>query len=81
MYACMYGQHFQQNMDQPGKVGNPSRGQLNRKSVFFCVLVRENFVSRDGFGRPVPRFSPLILLTPEAESIWDSVGIPDENST
>ena len=24
----MYGQHFQQSMDQPGKVANPAHGQL-----------------------------------------------------
>ena len=25
----VYGQHFQQSTDQPGKVANPARGQLN----------------------------------------------------
>ena len=29
-YVCMYGHHISQNsMDQPGKVANPARGQLN----------------------------------------------------
>ena len=36
----MYGQHFQQSMDQPGKVANPARNQLNRESCFFPVPVR-----------------------------------------
>ena len=43
-------------MDQPGKVANPARGQLNRENgipLSPCVL--ENLVSRDGFSRPVPR--------------------------
>ena len=43
-------------MDQPVKVANPARGQLNRENnipLSPCVL--ENWVSRDGFSRPVPR--------------------------
>ena len=54
-------------MDQPGKVVNPARGQLNREhniSLSPCVL--ENLVSRDGFSRPVPR-QPAHLHT-QAES-------------
>ena len=27
-------------MDQPGKVGNPAGGQLNREHVFFLVPIR-----------------------------------------
>ena len=45
-------------MDQPGKVANPPRGQLNRENEYFPVPVRAwEFVSRDGFSRPVPRQS------------------------
>ena len=44
-------------MDQPGKVANPARGQLNMENNIplspWCVP--ENVVSRDGFSRPVPR--------------------------
>ena len=29
--VCMYGHHMYQSMDQPGKVANPARGQLNRE--------------------------------------------------
>ena len=39
-------------MDQPGKVANPARGQLNRENN---IPLPENLVSRDGFSRPVPR--------------------------
>ena len=37
-------------------VGNPARGHLNRKHVVsLSPLAPENLVSRDRFGRPVPR--------------------------
>ena len=55
-------------MNQPGKVANPARGQLNRKNVSLSALFApENLVSRDGFGSsPVPR-QPAHLYT-QAES-------------
>ena len=57
-----YGQHFQQkkSMDQPGKVANSARGQLNRKHAFsLSPFAPENLISRDRF---VPsHVSPLIL--------------------
>ena len=44
-------------MDKPGKVANPARGQLNGENEYISLLpfAPENVVSRDGFGRPVPR--------------------------
>ena len=55
-------------MDQPGKVANPARGQLNRKiNIPLSPHVPENLVSRDGFSRPVPR-QPAYLHT-QAESV------------
>ena len=39
MYVCMYGHHMQQSMDQPGKVANPARGQLNRGNEYSPVPV------------------------------------------
>ena len=54
-------------MDQPGKVANPARGQLNRENnIPLSPCVPENLVSRDGFSRPVPR-QPAHLYT-QAES-------------
>ena len=49
-----------QSMDQQGEVANPARGQLNRENEYFifpCLspFASENLVSRDAFGRPVPR--------------------------
>ena len=54
-------------MNQPGKVANPARGQLNRENnIPLSPCVPENLVSRDGFSRPVPR-QPAHLHT-QAES-------------
>ena len=48
---------YSKSMDQPGKVANPARGQLNRENEYFPVRVRawEFGVSRDRFSSPVPR--------------------------
>ena len=65
-------------MDQPGKVANPARGQLNRENnIPLSLCVPENLVSRDGFSRPVPR-QPAHLHT-QAESgayLRDSSRVP-----
>ena len=37
---CMYGHHICQSVDQPGKVTNSARGQLNRENEYFSVPVR-----------------------------------------
>ena len=51
----MYGHPVWQSMDQPGKVVNPARGQLNREnSIPLSPCVPENLVSRGRFSRPVP---------------------------
>ena len=59
MYKCIHvWSHIycSKSMDQPGKVANPARGQLNRENEYFPLpFVPENLVSRDGFGSPVPR--------------------------
>ena len=39
-YVCMYGDTYSKSKDQPGKVGSPARGQLNRKNEYFPVRVR-----------------------------------------
>ena len=65
-------------MDQPGKVANPARGQLNNENnIPLSPCVPENLVSRDGFSRPVPR-QPAHLHT-QAESgayLRDSSRVP-----
>ena len=43
-------------MDQPGKVADPARGQLNKENKFpLSPYAPEDLVSRDGFSRPVRR--------------------------
>ena len=32
--------HIAKSMDQPGKVANPARGQLNRENKYFPIRVR-----------------------------------------
>ena len=65
-------------MNQPGKVANPARGQLNREiNISLSAFTPENLVSRDGFGSPVPR-QPAHLHT-QAESgayLRDSSRVP-----
>ena len=36
----MYGHTYSKSMDQPGKVANPARDQLNRENEYFSVPVR-----------------------------------------
>ena len=65
MYVCMYGHHILQSMDQPGKVANPARGQLNREdNIPLSPCVPENLVSRDGFYTTIPVLStrPLPIV-------------------
>ena len=39
-HAYMYDRTYSKSMDQPGKVANPARGQLNRENEYFPVRVR-----------------------------------------
>ena len=55
MYVCMYGHTYSRSMDQPGKVANPSRGQLNRENEYFPVRVRAREV---GLARRVRQSRP-----------------------
>ena len=74
----MYGHTYSKSMDQPGKVANPARGQLNREiEISLSAFAPENLDSRDGFGSPVPR-QPAHLHT-QAESgayLRDSSRVP-----
>ena len=40
MYVCMYDHTDSKSMDQPGKVANPARGQVNRENEYFPIRVR-----------------------------------------
>ena len=65
-------------MDQPGKVANPARGQLNRENnIPQSPCVPENLVSRDGFSRPVPRQPPHLHSQAESGAyLRDSSRVP-----
>ena len=69
-------------MDQPGKITNPARGQLNRENEYFlsALFAPENLVSRDRFGSLVPR-QPAHLHTTQAVNLLIVItyhGIPPE---
>ena len=69
-------------MDQPGKVANPARGQLNRENnIPLSPCVPENLISRDGFSRPVPR-QPAHLHTQAKSGAYlrDSSRVPRRRS-
>ena len=40
MDVWMYGHTYGKSKDQPGKVANPARGQLNKENEYFPVPVR-----------------------------------------
>ena len=60
MYVCMYGHHIKQSMDQPGKVANPARGQLNREKKIPCPRACLRIWSRET-GSAVPSRVSLII--------------------
>ena len=39
-HICMYVHTYSKSMDQPGKVANPCRGQLNKENEYSSVRVR-----------------------------------------
>ena len=63
MYVCIYSHTYSKSMDQPGKVANRARGQLNReKNIFPCPRSRLRICSRET-GSAVPsRVSLLISI-------------------
>ena len=77
VYVCMVIT-YSKSMDQPGKVANPARGQLNRENnIPLSPCVPENLISRDGFSRPVPR-QPAHLHTQTESGAYlrDSSRVP-----
>ena len=53
--------YYSKCMDQPGKVADPARDQLNRENCI-SLSAPENLASRDGFGRSVSRVSLLLSI-------------------
>ena len=78
--VCMYSHTYSKSMDQPGKVANPARGQLNRKNEYsFCPRSRLRIWSRET-GSAIPSVSAYdIQLHTQAGSgtfLRDSSRIP-----
>ena len=76
--VCIYGHTYSKSMDQPGKVANPARGQLNRENQYFLsAFAPENLVPRDGFGSPVPcQPAHLHTLVESGAYLRDSSRVP-----
>ena len=54
---------YSKRMDQPGKVANPARGQLNRKKIIFpCLRSRLRIWSRETGSAVSSRVSLLISI-------------------
>ena len=62
--VCMYDHTCSKNMDQPGKVANPARGQLNRENEYFPVRVRAWEFGLTRRARPSRPASACSLSTP-----------------
>ena len=57
----MYGHTYSKSIDQPGKVVNPARGQLNRENEYFPVSVR---AGEYGLARQVKQSRPASACSP-----------------
>ena len=67
IYMCMVI-IYSKIMDQPGKVANPARGQLNRENEYFFVRVR---AGKSGLARQVRQSRPASACSsPYSGSIW-----------
>ena len=78
MYVCMCSHVYSKSKDQPGKVANPTRGQLNKKTnISLSPFAPKNLVSRDGFGSPVPHQPANSYAQAESGAyLWDSSRVP-----
>ena len=75
--VCMYGHTYSKNMDQPGKVANPARGQLDReKRIFPCPRSRLGIWSRET-GSAVPSRVSLLISILRLNLVL-TYGIPPE---
>ena len=71
---CVDGRHIShiyrtKSLDQPGKVANPVRGQLNRENEYFPAPVRALEFGFASWVRPSrPASNSLLILHTQAES-------------
>ena len=69
---------FLKSMDQPGKVANPARGQLNRENEYFSVRVRSRLrVWSRETGSTVPSRVSLLISILGLNMVL-TYGIPSE---
>ena len=76
VYVCMYGHIYSKSMDQPGKVANPARGQLNRvfdddsttvSSAWELTSVSMHYSQGNGVHTPLSR---ACTVHPRSVSNW-----------
>ena len=73
----MYGHTYIKSKDQPGKVANPARGQLNRENkTFSCPRSRLRIWSRET-GSAVPSRVSLLISMLRLNMVL-TYGIPSE---
>ena len=73
----MYGHTFSRSKDQPGKVANPARGQLNgEKIIFFCPRSGLRIWSRET-GSAVLSSISLLISIPRLNLVL-TYGIPPD---
>ena len=78
LHNIMYGHTtYSKSMDQPGKVANPARGQLNRENEYFPIRVRAwefGLAKRFWQSRPASACSFSILML----NLVLTYGVPPE---
>ena len=69
VYVCMVITDSK-SMDQPGKVADPARGQLNRENDYFpvCPRSRLRIWSRET-GSAVPSRASLVISITQADDV------------
>ena len=72
----MYGDTYSKSMEQPGKVANPDRGQLNRKEKKSCSRSCLGIWSRETSSAVPSRVSLLISIL--RLNLVRTYGIPPE---
>ena len=58
----MFGHRYCKSMDQPGKVANPARGQLNRENEYSLIRIRACIWSRKTVSAVPSRVSLFISI-------------------
>ena len=76
VFYSMYGHTYSKSMDQPGKVTNLARGQLNRENKYFPVPVRALRIWSRETGSAVPSRVSLFISILRLSLVLTYYGIP-----